>query len=1468
MNGSILGWRISVLCAMTLAACPASAGSLLRYGFDETLEPSIDNAHLDVGAFNLGSGVTGMGYSALNVAGTHSLLFNNRGFNNTDESGAVAHNRYLGFTVTPSEGFQGHYSALRFHVLRRESDGPYAPDSFSLRSSRDGFSSVVGSGAIGLSDAWVEFSVDLSGHPSFQSVTESTEFRLYFWASGGIGSEPSLRGWRVDEVELTGEIEWMPAPPVEVLAAYGFNGNPEPTLLPDHMTASVMAIGNTNTLSSWSYSNLRIEGSQSLLSSGQGFFNTNESSAISAGRYFHFTLEPDDGKWASYHQLSFYTLREEGHVGAPDSFSVRTSQDHFSSAAGAGIETIVIGEEWIKQTVDLSGVVALRNVEGPTEFRIYFWVNDGNIGSPGQRTFRMDDLQVEGMLAPIPTPVIESFSVGNVPGDYESGTGLGMTVQRSVLEGNQGFRADRPWISDSDDIHPTDAADLDHLLLSGSARPGAVRVTPSVDSLDLAYRPLALSASAGRHLISALIQVDDLDALRPGDAVALGLGRLPAHGIWSIEEGIYVGLLRAGDAETYLAVFAGGEMFPLGAPLRVHDVGRAHLVAAQLEADWDNIDRLTAWTARSDSRELNRWLTGVPVDAWSGPHSVDTFVVQSLGGVSPGDRSGVIMDEFRYGFDLADVLKPAEASRLFSLHVDPLNGDDDQAGSAAKPWASLERARAGVRSLSGLADGDLVVELAPGTYRLSEPVVFSEADSGTENGRVIYRSRDGIGAARLRGSEILTGWVPHEYGIWRVAIEPGWVFHTLYEDGKRAQKARWPSYAHDPAYPTARGPYLLSEAGSDESNTESTSWLRYRAGDVNPTGLEPGSLKISVFPWGYRDWHRWTCSVTALNAATRTITFDNLGQTTEIEDEARYFLEDHLSFLTDPGEFFLDQSGQMLYYRPHGEGHPDVLNISAPRTRDLLRLQGHPDRGPVAFITFEGLDLGETDAISPSLHWWINQWGMTDHALAWLNLAEHIHFLNCRFINSGRHGVLMAGGNLNHRVEGCLVEHMGITGLKISNRLSTGPGQGNAYPSGHHVLTNNRIRDVGELGLYAASIGMHSTSFNEVSYSDLYNSPRYAITLRGNTSSQHSDPGTTGFPPATDNHFHHLRIYECGHDSGDMGALHAAGVNIEDGTSINTFEQISIDKVRAVPGMQDMAPNGIFLDWPLRSMHQVFRNIHVVDTQGPAYRAHGRQDPVFENVSWEAGFDVEAMSGELGVRADFPPEFGGHTVGAIIHGQRETIFPLNHVDLEAKVVFAPNHYMVGDPVFAWSLRSGPGSVDWTAPSEAATTLLMPQPGQYEVEVQVSLNGATGYGTALIRYEPYPMPESRLSFAAWAAHELLPETGQGFWDDPFETGRPNVVAYATGLDPRAGHPVTLQIRMLDGIPTIILPWRMDIEPNIYFKVLTSGELSSWRTEPMMWQSIPLGDGRVEWHGHLLESGPSAKKFFGAWFGMGD
>src|ERR1035437_3668489 len=124
-----------------------------------------------------------------------------------------------------------------------------------------------------------------------------------------------------------------------------------------------------------------------------------------------------------------------------------------------------------------------------------------------------------------------------------------------------------------------------------------------------------------------------------------------------------------------------------------------------------------------------------------------------------------------------------------SIYVSP-SGNDSNGGSAAKPFASINRAVAEARKLSG----EVKINLLEGTYYLSQPVVFTAEDSRKEIETLTIKKFNNQKVS-ISGSVVLKlKWSPSKNGIWQAKVTQDFIFDQLFVDGQLQRMARYPNY--------------------------------------------------------------------------------------------------------------------------------------------------------------------------------------------------------------------------------------------------------------------------------------------------------------------------------------------------------------------------------------------------------------------------------------------------------------------------------------------------------------------------------------------------------------------------------------------------------------------------------------------------------------------------------------------------
>lgn len=357
------------------------------------------------------------------------------------------------------------------------------------------------------------------------------------------------------------------------------------------------------------------------------------------------------------------------------------------------------------------------------------------------------------------------------------------------------------------------------------------------------------------------------------------------------------------------------------------------------------------------------------------------------------------------------------------------DGRDDAAGTEARPFQTLGRARDAVRVLvrAGLKD-NVVVRLRGGDYRLTETLTLTPEDSGTVEHSVTFASADGE-RATLKGSRVLSGrWEQVDGTLWKLAVPETaggkWAFRQLFRDGVSQQRAREPNqkFFTLKSVDSSRRTATLNE-------TLPAAW----------TGLQGVELNATAY------WHFSRQPVAEIDAKRGTVTARRgIGTETSSskfggKGHERIWLENALVFADQPGEWFLDTTGAVLYYRG-GEGEdPNRTQFSAPALREFIIVQGDAKK-LVRNVHFVGLGFAETDPEYPAegrlgvqAGAWTFDRSRTYSPGAALRFiyAWGTSVIKCRFTELGDGGVSYEIGTRSGRVAECEFTRVGANVIQV-----------------------------------------------------------------------------------------------------------------------------------------------------------------------------------------------------------------------------------------------------------------------------------------------------------------------------------------------------------------------------------------------------------------------------------------------------
>jgi hypothetical protein len=266
-------------------------------------------------------------------------------------------------------------------------------------------------------------------------------------------------------------------------------------------------------------------------------------------------------------------------------------------------------------------------------------------------------------------------------------------------------------------------------------------------------------------------------------------------------------------------------------------------------------------------------------------------------------------------------------------------GSDNNNGGSKSPFQTLGKAQQAVRTfISGSMNEDVTVHLADGVYRVTSPLVFTTADSGT-NGHTVYWKADGTDAT-ISGGIKVTGWTQGNNGVYSASVPAGTKSRNLYVGGKASNYAR-KKIAN-------RKDFTYTQTGMTWTNGQ-YDWLQTTAGIA---GAEIRFIN------SFTDRYSPIQSVSNRQLLMVQNAWKNnlIGYDTVNKNNADFgvWVQNALALLTEGGQFYLDSSAGRVYYKPlNGE---NMATIDAYLgVQECLIAVGNTYSNPSRDISFSGL---------------------------------------------------------------------------------------------------------------------------------------------------------------------------------------------------------------------------------------------------------------------------------------------------------------------------------------------------------------------------------------------------------------------------------------------------------------------------------------------------------------------------------
>ena len=468
-----------------------------------------------------------------------------------------------------------------------------------------------------------------------------------------------------------------------------------------------------------------------------------------------------------------------------------------------------------------------------------------------------------------------------------------------------------------------------------------------------------------------------------------------------------------------------------------------------------------------------------------------------------------------------------------------VNGSDVAEGTSQKPFASVATALRKARELRRLNDASVTngirIIVGDGVYRFAEPLVVRPEDGGTTSSPTIIEAATGAHPVFSGGLEV-NGWkkllapVMH---LPKKAQGKVWVteapmvggdlldFRQLWVNNNKAVRAK--------AFNADTMLRILSWNKKDES-----CWIPKPAIDLSTVD----GMEMFIHQW----WAIAMLRINSIEAKGDSVQLRFHQPESRIQSEhpwpapwvsketgnSAFNLVNSLSFLDEPGEWYLDKKARKLYYWPRSNENMNAASVVAPVLETLVQVKGASER-IVSNVIFSEISFQHTTWMRLSNQGHVPlQAGMymldayklkvpgtkEKKALenqAWIgrpaaavdvSFASNIQFKDCSFSHLASTGLDVGKGVKNSSVTGNLFQDIGGSAIlagvfsdeAVETHLPYNPADEREVTEGL-TIDNNLINNAGNEDWGCVGIGAGYIRNTAISHNDLSELPYSGVSL-------------------------------------------------------------------------------------------------------------------------------------------------------------------------------------------------------------------------------------------------------------------------------------------------------------------------------------------------------------------------------------
>jgi len=417
-------------------------------------------------------------------------------------------------------------------------------------------------------------------------------------------------------------------------------------------------------------------------------------------------------------------------------------------------------------------------------------------------------------------------------------------------------------------------------------------------------------------------------------------------------------------------------------------------------------------------------------------------------------------------------------------YVSP-EGSDENPGTLSAPFLTVEKARDAVRTHLAPWTADVTITLRTGTYYFNGPLILDRRDSGKDGYSVIYRAYPGERPV-LSGGIPIGGWSLHDpaRNIYKATVGTSLQTRQVYVNGRRAVRAR------GPVGPSGWQKTLL---GFTAPNASMGTW-----GNIS-------DVEIVCFS----SWKSFRCGIAAVSG--REVVMKQPGWNNCQLHGVRpmdgvTWIENAYELLDEDGEWYLDRTAGVLYYKPRAGEQMSSALVSCPIAEELVHGSGTAE-DPIHDVRFMGLTFAENTWLKPNTGagYAVLQAGFTltgganwelekTPAAVRFSAARNIRIERNTFTRLGSAGLSFEGGSRDNLAIGNVFKDISSSAVMIGDADDDGQQDVLRQNTGN-ILRNNYITRTGAEYFDSAAIWAGYVADSIIDHNEICDVPYTGISL-------------------------------------------------------------------------------------------------------------------------------------------------------------------------------------------------------------------------------------------------------------------------------------------------------------------------------------------------------------------------------------